>query len=107
MLIQCTNCASKIRVPDSAAGKKGKCPKCSTVLVIPAAGLSLPDAPPSAPAPAEPDLPEVDVKEAPPVEQTRTAYASAVPPPLPSAPPPALRASRRDQDEQPTRSRRD
>ena len=40
MLIQCTNCASKIRVPDSAAGKKGKCPKCGTVLVIPAAALA-------------------------------------------------------------------
>lgn len=37
MLITCSNCQSKIRVPDSAAGKKGKCPKCATVITIPAA----------------------------------------------------------------------
>jgi predicted Zn finger-like uncharacterized protein len=37
MLITCSNCESKIRVPDSAAGKKGKCPKCGTVIAIPAA----------------------------------------------------------------------
>jgi predicted Zn finger-like uncharacterized protein len=37
MQITCSNCQSKIRVPDSAAGKKGKCPKCGTVIAIPAA----------------------------------------------------------------------
>jgi predicted Zn finger-like uncharacterized protein len=36
MLITCSNCQSKIRVPDSAAGKKGKCPKCGTIITIPA-----------------------------------------------------------------------
>jgi predicted Zn finger-like uncharacterized protein len=35
MLITCSNCQSKIRVPDSAAGKKGKCPKCGAVIAIP------------------------------------------------------------------------
>jgi predicted Zn finger-like uncharacterized protein len=37
MLITCSNCQSKIKVPDNAAGKKGKCPKCGNVIVIPAA----------------------------------------------------------------------
>src|SRR5258708_9748661 len=36
MQVTCGNCQSKIRVPDSAAGKKGKCPKCGNVVAIPA-----------------------------------------------------------------------
>jgi predicted Zn finger-like uncharacterized protein len=35
MQVTCGNCQSKIRVPDSAAGKKGKCPKCGNVIAIP------------------------------------------------------------------------
>src|SRR5205085_11696902 len=35
MQIVCTSCQAKIKVPDSAAGKKGKCPKCGTVLTLP------------------------------------------------------------------------
>ncbi len=35
MQVTCSNCQSKIRVPDSAAGKKGKCPKCGNVIAIP------------------------------------------------------------------------
>jgi serine/threonine protein kinase len=37
MLIVCSNCQSKSRVPDSAAGKKGKCPKCGAIVAIPLA----------------------------------------------------------------------
>lgn len=33
--VTCSNCSSKIKVPDNAAGKKGKCPKCGTVVRIP------------------------------------------------------------------------
>jgi predicted Zn finger-like uncharacterized protein len=103
MLIQCTNCQGKIRVPDSSVGKKGKCPKCGTVLVIPAvehdpraekARLLAPSA-----SPEEPDIPEVDVKEAPAAPEPQTAYASTLPPPVPSAPAPVRRASRRDDDD--------
>jgi predicted Zn finger-like uncharacterized protein len=36
MQVTCSNCQSKIRVPDSAAGKKGKCPKCGNIIAIPA-----------------------------------------------------------------------
>jgi predicted RNA-binding Zn-ribbon protein involved in translation (DUF1610 family) len=42
----CSSCGKTVRVADSAAGKKGKCPHCATVLQIPAA------APASAAAPA-------------------------------------------------------
>jgi len=124
MLIQCTNCQSKIRVPESAAGRKGKCPKCSTVLVIPAA-----EPPPAnqqsglPPLAEQPDVPELEVKEAPPplpdqpLADPQTAFGSTAPPPIPSSPPPVLRASRRDdedrtarrrdEDDTPSRSRRD
>ena len=37
MLIICHSCNSKIRVPDKAAGKRVKCPKCATLLTVPAA----------------------------------------------------------------------
>jgi hypothetical protein len=32
---QCPYCTAAIRVPDSAAGKKGTCPKCGTKLLVP------------------------------------------------------------------------
>ena len=32
---QCNNCSQKFSVPDVQAGRKGKCPKCKNVIVIP------------------------------------------------------------------------
>jgi len=32
---QCPYCTASIRVPDQAAGKQGKCPKCETRLIVP------------------------------------------------------------------------
>ncbi|MHC4636167.1 MAG: hypothetical protein ACYTBV_01530 [Planctomycetota bacterium] len=32
---RCKKCGQKIRVPDEHAGKKGKCPKCKTIVVVP------------------------------------------------------------------------
>jgi len=32
----CTNCGQKINVPEVHAGKKGKCPKCKTIVIVPA-----------------------------------------------------------------------
>jgi hypothetical protein len=45
--VQCTQCGKSLKVPDTAAGKRGKCP-CGAVLVIPAAGgiQTMPSAPP-------------------------------------------------------------
>ncbi len=31
----CKNCGQKISVPEVHAGKKGKCPKCKTIVVVP------------------------------------------------------------------------
>jgi hypothetical protein len=42
----CTTCRQTVRVGDAAAGKKGKCPHCATILQIPqAAGTANPPAP--------------------------------------------------------------
>jgi hypothetical protein len=34
---QCTGCQQQLRVPDTSAGKSAKCPKCSTIVVVPSA----------------------------------------------------------------------
>ena len=36
----CKNCGQKIRVPQIHAGKKGKCPKCKNIIIIPKAQTS-------------------------------------------------------------------
>lgn len=45
MIIQCEACSKKLKVPDSSAGKKAKCPGCGEVIYIGSPGAS-PDAPP-------------------------------------------------------------
>lgn len=35
MKIQCSSCNSNLRVPERLYGKKGKCPKCGNILIIP------------------------------------------------------------------------
>jgi predicted Zn finger-like uncharacterized protein len=93
MQIVCTQCQAKIKVPDSAAGKKGKCPKCGTILTIPAA----PPAPtremqaPDTGMMAEAPLPTVDVE----AEAADTDYA----PPVSNRPPPVSKPRRRDMDD--------
>jgi predicted Zn finger-like uncharacterized protein len=45
---QCPYCTAMIRVGDDAAGKRGKCPKCATTLMVPR-----PQAPGSATGPVD------------------------------------------------------
>ena len=35
--VKCSNCGKTLNVPDSMAGKKGKCPKCKKVILVPTA----------------------------------------------------------------------
>jgi len=49
--VQCTQCGKTLKVPDTMAGKRGKCPGCGAVIAIPGAGGMQPAAS-SAPAPA-------------------------------------------------------
>jgi phage FluMu protein Com len=34
--VRCSECSTKLRAPDTAAGKKIKCPKCQTIIPVPA-----------------------------------------------------------------------
>src|SRR5262245_4844145 len=36
--VTCGGCSRKMRVPDTAAGKRIKCPKCQAVIAVPGAG---------------------------------------------------------------------
>src|SRR5205085_3553362 len=50
---QCSGCGATLRVPDTMAGRRGKCPKCATVNRIPGEGGQVQTAPsPARPAPA-------------------------------------------------------
>ncbi|PHS08935.1 MAG: hypothetical protein COA78_12325 [Blastopirellula sp.] len=53
---KCNKCSSQYRVKDELAGKKTKCPKCSTILKIPTPGAKKPAAakPPAPPKSADP-----------------------------------------------------
>ena len=35
ILVDCPGCKRKLRVPDTAAGKRGKCPQCSSAIEVP------------------------------------------------------------------------
>lgn len=52
---KCSGCSAVLQVKDELAGKKGRCPKCQSVIVVPtpsAEGAGAPAPQPSAPAPA-------------------------------------------------------
>jgi phage FluMu protein Com len=40
---RCKNCGKKINAPEKHVGKKGKCPKCKTVLIVPELDNKIPD----------------------------------------------------------------
>ena len=51
----CPNCNKRFSVPETAAGKKGKCPQCKNIIVIPSETLNEPDILATI-KPAEPEL---------------------------------------------------
>jgi hypothetical protein len=57
---QCPGCANVLKVPDSMAGRKGKCPRCATVAVVPPAGQIQKEAPSPRPAAASRKARSVD-----------------------------------------------
>src|SRR5262245_26890235 len=54
--VVCPQCGAKLNAPDSAAGKRVKCPKCQTAMLVPE------------PLPASPEFEVVDEAEAEPVQ---------------------------------------
>src|SRR5688500_12017991 len=59
--VSCRSCAGQFRVPDTAAGKKIRCPKCKGAIDVPAASAPPPAAPEFVPPP-----PPAVAKSAPP-----------------------------------------
>jgi hypothetical protein len=51
MQVQCPNCSKQLNVPDSAAGKKAKCPACAAVFDVPAP-INVAAAPAAVPGPS-------------------------------------------------------
>jgi hypothetical protein len=75
---KCSGCQKTLKVKDAAAGKRGKCPNCQTVVSVPNAST-----PP--PAAAVPSAPTAAVAAAPPSPPAAPAQAP-VPPPIPAGP---------------------
>ncbi len=71
---QCYACQQVLKVGGEKAGKRGKCPKCGTMLTIPV-GSSAAPAPPPPPAAAPPPLPQAPQPKAPAAQ-----YAPGAPP---------------------------
>jgi hypothetical protein len=76
--MQCPTCGKKLNAPDSAAGKRARCPQCKTIVTLPSPGGApaeevLEAEPVQAPAPADPDA--LGFGDEP---------AAPAPPPLPS-----------------------
>lgn len=61
----CPHCETAVRVPDAAAGRKGKCPQCQAVVRVPT--IEIPAATPTAPpeAASSPAVEATDAAEAP------------------------------------------
>lgn len=57
ILFHCPYCTASVKVPDSAAGKLGECPKCGTKIRIPAVEIPPAAAAPAAPPPPIPQIP--------------------------------------------------
>src|SRR5262245_30094432 len=82
----CPTCHQQVRTPDAAAGKKGKCPNCGTIVIIPAPVVALP---PASPIPKhQPKTPpEHKPPESKPFESRPFAGPKPAPPPAPAAKP--------------------
>jgi hypothetical protein len=94
--VSCASCSGQFRLPDSAAGKKIRCPKCRATIEVPAAepATSRPTevitpAPPPPPVPAAPSAPPPQPAFVPPPAPKK--QPSSIPPPaISEAPPPPL-----------------
>jgi predicted Zn finger-like uncharacterized protein len=108
MLLTCDGCGAKIRAPDSAAGKRVKCPKCATIVTLPevdkpkddpdaeAAKISTKPMPPPPPIEEEP----LDKDE-----KTKVTSAGAKPPKIKPQPAGSIDDDE-DEDDRPVRKRR-
>ena len=52
---KCPHCGKEVSAGDENAGKKGRCPGCKELFVIPAAAAAKPARPAAAPTPSDDD----------------------------------------------------
>lgn len=85
--VTCSQCAKTFKAPDTAAGRKARCPSCGHAFEIPKPGAEIPAAqattagPPGKPVVPEPVIPEpVRVESAPLQVAARPVEAAAAPP---------------------------
>ena len=92
MITTCPYCGKKLKVKDNLAGKKGACPSCRQIFIIPPTSIEPPkekETPQTTPevSPPQPPVPQTAKQPAsppPPPQKTPAApKAPAVPPPLP------------------------
>lgn len=87
ILITCPNCGHQLKAPDTAVGKKGKCPRCGTVMPIKAATESGSPGPAARPPERKPAA-TPPLRPAPPAPERPRSQPPARP--KPPAPPPVL-----------------
>lgn len=75
--VYCESCQKKLRVPDTVAGKRIKCPKCQSVLSVPAASTAAATVTPVVTTSAPPS----------PVKAATASKSGAIPVTKPTAPP--------------------
>lgn len=100
----CPYCTASVRVPPSAAGKRGTCPKCQTKIIVPHIKLRDPAEPVPAETPPPENVGEPAIAGAPPPLPPQVP--DAVPPPLFPGPSTDLSANPLDFDSQPTPPRK-
>ncbi len=61
--VACPTCGTKLKAPDNAVGKKVKCPKCASLVVVPAESDETASAISNAPAPAPKPKPRAEEPE--------------------------------------------
>jgi hypothetical protein len=83
---QCYSCGQVLKVGLDKAGKRGKCPKCGTLLTIPISS-TVAEAPPKPAAPAPPPVPAAPAQPSYPPPAGQPQYPA--PPQYPQAPAPA------------------
>jgi predicted Zn finger-like uncharacterized protein len=103
MLITCDGCGATIRVPDSAAGKRAKCPKCGSIVKVPQ--LDQPKEDPDTKVSEKPMPPPAPIEVEPLDEDEKTKVTASGTKPPKIKPKPA-EAIDEDDDDEPIRKRR-
>jgi hypothetical protein len=88
---RCSQCGQLLRVPEEAAGKSARCPKCQALMHVPGVAIAVPPGGEPAPVPSPPPISssaDMAGSGAPPMPPPPGNPFSAAPPPTSFPPPP-------------------